>query len=188
MDKPKVTRKPVVRELKIPLRDDELLAKADQLAHVLADVARLEGDKKSYISQNKASMDIAAGEASSLSKQIAEKAEWRKVECIEERDFVEKRRRVINPITGEIIEERTMTVEELQMEFGFEAVNAALKGIGAEAPVDGADAEAPESGDDEAVDEDPEGGVEPETDPTPEDGDEDGEEAPPVDPNQTDMF
>ena len=168
MDKPKVTRKPVVRELKVPLRDDELLAKADQLAHVLADVARLEGDKKSYISQNKASMDIAAGEASSLGKQIAEKAEWRKVECIEERDFVEKKRRVINPITGEIIEERTMTVEELQMEFGFDAVNAALKGIGA--------------------DPDEEQPVEPETDPTPEDGDEDGEEAPPVDPNQTDMF
>lgn len=167
MDKPKITRKPVVRELKIPLRDDELLAKADQLAHVLADVARLEGDKKSYISQNKASMDTAAGEASSLGKQIAEKAEWRKVECIEERDFCEKKRRVINPITGEIIEERTMTVEELQMEFGFDAVNAALKGIGAEVP---------------------EGGVESETDPAPEDGDEDGEEAPPVDPNQTDMF
>lgn len=185
MDKPKITRKPVVRELKIPLRDDELLAKADQLAHVLADVARLEGDKKSYISQNKASMDTAAGEASSLGKQIAEKAEWRKVECIEERDFVEKRRRVINPITGEIIEERTMTVEELQMEFGFDAVNAALKGIGAEAPVE--DDPEPEiyKG---AVDEEPAGGVEPETDPTPEDGDEDGEEAPPVDPNQTDMF
>ena len=184
MDKPKITRKPVVRELKIPLRDDELLAKADQLAHVLADVARLEGDKKSYISQNKASMDTAAGEASSLGKQIAEKAEWRKVECIEERDFVEKKRRVINPITGEIIEERTMTVEELQMEFGFDAVNAALKGIGAEAPAGGDE----EAVDEEAVDEEPEGGVESETDPAPEDGDEDGEEAPPVDPNQTDMF
>ena len=176
MDKPKITRKPVVRELKIPLRDDELLAKADQLAHVLADVARLEGDKKSYISQNKASMDTAAAEATSLGKQIAEKAEWRKVECVEERDFVEKKRRVINPITGEIVEERTMTVEELQMEFGFDAVNAALKGIGAEAP---------EDGDEEAVDEEPEGGVEPETDPAPED--EDSEEAH-VDPNQTDMF
>lgn len=170
----KITRKPVVRELKIPLRDDELLVKADQLAHVLADVARLEGDKKSYISQNKASMDTAAAEATSLGKQIAEKAEWRKIECIEERDFIEKKRRVINPITGEIVEERTMTVEELQMEFGFDAVNAALKGIGAEAPVDG---------DEEAVDEEPEGGLEPETDPAPEDG----EEAP-VDPNQTDMF
>jgi len=184
----KITRKPVVRELKIPLRDDELLAKADQLAHVLADVARLEGDKKSYISQNKASMDIAAGEASSLGKQIAEKAEWRKVECIEERDFCEKKRRVINPITGEIIEERTMTVEELQMEFGFDAVNAALKGIGAEAPEDGADAEASEGGDEEAVDDEPEGGLEPEADPGDEDGDEDGEEAHPEDPNQTDMF
>ena len=168
MDKPKITRKPVVRELKIPLRDDELLAKADQLAHVLADVARLEGDKKSYISQNKASMDAASSEASSLGKQIAEKAEWRKVECIEERDFVEKKRRVINPITGEIIEERTMTVEELQMEFGFDAVNAALRVIGA--------------------DPDEEQPVVPETDPDHEDGDEDGEEAPPVDPNQTDMF
>ena len=183
MDKPKITRKPVVRELKIPLRDDELLVKADQLAHVLADVARLEGDKKSYISQNKASMDTAAAEATSLGKQIAEKAEWRKIECIEERDFIEKKRRVINPITGEIVEERTMTVEELQMEFGFDAVNAALKGIGAEAPDAGADAEAP--ADEEAVDEEPEGGVEPEEAPAPED--EDGEEAP-VDPNQTDMF
>ena len=176
MDKPKITRKPVVRELKIPLRDDELLVKADQLAHVLADVARLEGDKKSYISQNKASMDAASSEASSLGKQIAEKAEWRKIECVEERDFCEKKRRVINPITGEIIEEWTMTIEELQMEFGFDAVNAALKGIGAEVP---------EDGDEEAVDEEPEGGLEPDEAPTPED--EDGEEVP-VDPNQTDMF
>ena len=185
MDKPKITRKPVVRELKIPLRDDELLVKADQLAHVLADVARLEGDKKSYISQNKASMDAASSEASSLGKQIAEKAEWRKIECVEERDFCEKKRRVINPITGEIIEERTMTVEELQMEFGFDAVNAALKGIGAEVPevIPGPDPEYPPvDGDEGAVDE------EAETDPAPEDGDEDGEEAPPVDPNQTDMF
>jgi len=166
----KITRKPVVRELKIPLRDDELLAKADQLAHVLADVARLEGDKKSYISQNKASMDTAAGEASSLGKQIAEKAEWRKIECIEERDFVEKKRRVINPVTGEIIEERTMTVEELQMEFGFDAVNAALKGIGADAPAE-------DDPDPEVDEEAPEG----------EDG-EDGLGPNVVDPNQTDMF
>jgi len=167
----KITRKPVVRELKIPLRDDELLVKADQLAHVLADVARLEGEKKSFISHNKASLDTAAGQASSLGKQIAERAEWRQIECVEERDFVEKELRVINPVTGEIVEKRTMTVEELQMEFGFEAVNAALKGIGADAPAE----DDPEDDPDQETDEEtPEG--------------EDGEEAPVVDPNQTDMF
>ena len=176
MDKPKLTTRTVQRELKIPLRDDELLEKADQLAHVLADVARLEGEKKSFISHNKASMDTAAGQATALGKQIAERAEWRQVQCVEERDFVEKELRVINPVTGEIIEKRTMSVEELQMEFGFEAVNAALKGIGADAPVD-----------EEAVDDGPEGGIEPETDD--EEGEGEGEDGPdPVDPNQTEMF
>ncbi len=115
----------VERELPVKLTEAELMKLGDQAAedqraieHVKIDIKSLNEDKKGLEDARTRKLhDIKAG------------VEQRLVKCLIEEDLDKNVLRVTRQDTGEIVEERALTLQERQGELGF--------GMGMRAPVDG---------------------------------------------------
>ena len=144
MSKTKIIK--VVKELRCALTDEELLARGQALARALEQMQKREADGKAFAANVKSDIEQYKKEGLRLTSHIAEKSEWRPVECNEIHDFAEGTVTMVRLDTGELISERRMWDEERQDELHLDEDDSA------DPPADDAlsgDAEAP--ADDEGI-------------------------------------
>ena len=103
------------RFLKCDLTEAEILEYSQELAHKISDVNEKEVNKKASASQYKSEIDILQQTAASLARKVNEKAEYRDVECWAVRDYTDNDFTVTRIDTGEIIEQRPLRKDEMQM-------------------------------------------------------------------------
>ena len=113
---PKTKTLKVVKELRCALTDEELLARGQALARALEQMQKREADGKAFAANVKSDIEQYKKEGLRLTSHIAEKSEWRPVECNEVHDFKEGTVSLIRLDTGEVISERRMWDEERQDE------------------------------------------------------------------------
>ena len=107
---------PCKRNLKCVLTTEELLDKGQDLTAHMSTVERIEAELTSFKSGAKARIDEASAKVAQLKQQVAEKAEWRDVDCEEVHD-TERRMVVLWRLdTNAIVSERPMLAHELQLE------------------------------------------------------------------------
>lgn len=114
MPKTKIIK--VVKELRCALTDEELLARGQALARALEQMQKREADGKAFAANVKSDIEQYKKEGLRLTSHIAEKSEWRHVECNEVHDFKEGTVSLIRLDTCEVISERRMWDEERQDE------------------------------------------------------------------------
>lgn len=117
MSKQKIIK--VVKELRCQLTDGELLARGQELARALEQMQKREADGKAFAANVKSDIEQYKKEGLRLTSHIAEKSEWRKVECNEVHDFEAGTVSVVRLDTGEVVSERRMCDEERQDEIAF---------------------------------------------------------------------
>jgi hypothetical protein len=104
------------RTLAVLLTEEELRIKADELAHVWLDMAKVEEEKKAVNSRYKSQLDELMQKASGLSDEVAERRAYRPVVCEWRPEYVSQQMFCIRTDAEEIVEKRTMTKDELQLE------------------------------------------------------------------------
>jgi len=104
--------RPTTRTLRCELSRDDLLAKADRAAHIVAEHDRRQAELDNAKKQAKAEIDRLEAEYRSLSVQIRDRAEYRKVDCDETRNYRTWSIVVTRKDTGESVDERAMTLDE----------------------------------------------------------------------------
>lgn len=100
--------------LPVPLTDDELLAKAKELASKLAEADDVESRKKVAVAECKAEADRIDSEVSWLASMLRSGKEPREVEVRKVRDEASRTIDTMRLDTGEIVSSRAMTIHELQ--------------------------------------------------------------------------
>ena len=112
----------VVKELRCKLTDEELLARGQELARALEQMQKREADGKAFAANVKSDIEQYKKEGLRLTSHIAEKSEWRKVECDEVHDFEAGTVSVVRLDTGEVVSERRMWDEERQEDLPLEGL------------------------------------------------------------------
>lgn len=102
------------RNLVCILTDDELDLARDEIARVTSEQERLEDEKKSVTSSYKDKIDRCVLDMRTIARKITTKQEVRGVECVWEFDYRKAMATLIRPDTGEVVDKRAMTAEELQ--------------------------------------------------------------------------
>ena len=110
--------RPTVREekkldLKCDLTREELLEAGAKMADAAQRIAELESALASYKAQNKSAMEIEKAQTESLSDKIRRKYEYRAIKCMVIKDYQAGRVTCTRSDTGEEIENRPMTDDEL---------------------------------------------------------------------------
>lgn len=108
--------KRITQNLRVELAVPELLEYADKLAHAVADKQRIENAKASANSQFKSQIDEIAGRVGYLQQVVANKAEYRDVECEECYRYESGEVRIYRCDTMELVSSRLMTEDEKQAE------------------------------------------------------------------------
>lgn len=111
---PEIQSITTVRHLCCELTHDELLDRGQKLAYHLSEIARIDSELASFKSQIKSRLDMANAKVQDYQQQVAEKAEWRDVECRDDYDYEAKLVRSFRLDTDEQIGSRQMTGDELQ--------------------------------------------------------------------------
>ena len=119
---PKTKTIKVVKELRCALTDEELLARGQALARALEQMQKREADGKAFAANVKSDIEQYKKEGLRLTSHIAEKSEWRPVECNEVHDFEAGTVSVVRLDTGEVVSERRMWDEERQEDLPLEAL------------------------------------------------------------------
>jgi hypothetical protein len=104
------------RTLAVLLTEEELRIKADELAHIWLDKTKIEEEKKAVNSHFKSELDNLDAKAAGLSDEVAEKRAYRPVVCEWRPEYVSQQMFCIRGDTGEVVEKRTMSKDELQLE------------------------------------------------------------------------
>lgn len=104
----------MLREIKCDLSTEELLRKGQEMAQLQRDKELVEMDKKESAAEFKGKIDGLESRLSKVCAIIRDKYELRQVNCREEKDFVEKVRRIIRCDNGEQVEVHPMTPADLQ--------------------------------------------------------------------------
>ena len=115
-----VVEKEMKLKLKVKLTEEELLDAADDLARCLDDLNSEKLDFEATKSRYKSIIAGLEARIDYLQNIIRNKYEMRDVVCIKELDYSKGIVRIHRTDTGEEIEKREMSPEELQMEFDFE--------------------------------------------------------------------
>ena len=115
---PKPAPRPTVREekkidLKCELTREELLEAGAKMADAAQRIAELESALASYKAQNKSEMEVEKAQTERLSDKIRRKYEYRPIKCLVEKDYQAGRVTVFRTDTGDVIEARPMTDDEL---------------------------------------------------------------------------
>lgn len=96
------------------LTDVEKIEKGGELSNLIATVGDLQVQKKAYADRMKKEIEGHEVEIEDISKIIRDGFEYRKVECIEERDYEKMMIHVIRTDCGSIVRSRAMTIDERQ--------------------------------------------------------------------------
>ena len=104
----------MIKRLMVKLTEAELLAKSDELASAVDELASLEGEKKNtnkYLGDEIKEVKLNIG---NLAFEIRDKAEVRDVSCTEVPDYKLGTMAIVRNDTGETVEHRVMSEEERQ--------------------------------------------------------------------------
>ena len=113
-DKPIIATSTEDRQLRVPLTEKELLEAGQKLADALQTLVTLDNELQSFKEQIKGKVAEAEGKSSRFGSLVRQKYEYRPVTCEIARDYTAKMLTVVRTDTGEIVEERPMTRDELQ--------------------------------------------------------------------------
>jgi hypothetical protein len=103
-----------MRTLPVRLSDDELLGYGDEAARLFATAQAHEDRLGNLIKEERAEIAEQKSHALDLLRRVREKHEDREVECERIADFGAKKLRVTRLDTGEVVQERALTFDELQ--------------------------------------------------------------------------
>lgn len=104
------------RMLPCDLTDQELLQRGQKVAELVAKKEALEAEKKDTASEFKAKIDRLESDIASIAKEVRSKKEYREVEVSTTKDYKRKVAETVRQDTGELVEQRTLTPAELQLE------------------------------------------------------------------------
>lgn len=102
----------MTERLPVKLRNDELLAKADELARKLHEISQEETDQEAVKASLKDRMKRFEKEADGLAEIVRTKSEMRAVEVWDHQDNARGIVETIRADTGEVIRTRVQTTEE----------------------------------------------------------------------------
>lgn len=105
----------VKRNLKCQLSDEEVSARGQEVSQLLGEKYEAELAKKAAADTHKEKISTIDSRIAKLAKECREKAEYRMVECIYNRDDDLRKVELIRTDTGEQIFHRPLTREELQL-------------------------------------------------------------------------
>ena len=112
----------ITRRLPVRLEYDEIRLKGMRIATLEAEVEAIEEEKKAVTGDFKSKIDGRRTEISALSRQVNERQEYRQVEVIERKDWVERTVETVRTDTGEVVDSRPMSPSELQRPIPFNQV------------------------------------------------------------------
>lgn len=104
------------RWLQVTLHSDELIEKAKTLSQLQQDLQRVEAEKAEQMREFGESIKSLKGTIRKTAEIVANGAENRTVECVEEVNLAEKKARVIRLDSGEAIQVRVLGEDELQQD------------------------------------------------------------------------
>lgn len=114
----------VTRKLPCTLTNNELLVRGSELAEAEEEIVALRIEAKIVASDFKERINAAACEVARLARIIKAGKEDSHIDCFWEKRFATQEAVLIRDDTGEIVERRTLTKEELQEEFVFKEEKA----------------------------------------------------------------
>jgi len=112
---PTIKERRFSRLLKCQLTDKELIATGEELTQELQHLGAIATELDSIKADYKAKTKASESEIESLSNRLRNKFEMRPVDCHEIKNFDTKKFSVLRVDTGEIIEERDLREDELQL-------------------------------------------------------------------------
>ena len=121
MAKNKVVTKQQTEYLKCELTKDEVAAAANNLAKLLDDYQALEAQLTSIKAEFKAKLEKCDADVRIKQRLVRDKYEHRYVECDVEYNYSTGTVKITRKDTGEIVEERAMTLGEKQMTIDFDS-------------------------------------------------------------------
>lgn len=101
------------RELPVPLTDEELKERGQELAEKMREVDQAEQAKKDAAAHHKQIVERLTAEASDMARVIRAGKVERSVKCYTEHDLEKEVARVVRCDTGEVVETRTLSRDEL---------------------------------------------------------------------------
>lgn len=106
--------------------EDEIKDYSNTLARVTQEKIALENEKKAITSEFKAKIDTKVAEAETLARKITNKSEHRYIDCeLHMNTPVAAKKRLVRKDTGEIVWEKPMTAEEMQLQLYPDVEDAA---------------------------------------------------------------
>lgn len=109
----------VKKSLHVKLTQEEFNDHAIELAKLMSERDRIESSLASMRSSFKASIDETTAKIAKERQLVQEGREWRDVHCTVVYDYDERRVITTRTDTGEVIEDRAMRLDEMQMEMDF---------------------------------------------------------------------
>jgi hypothetical protein len=107
-------RKVVTRNCRVALENDELLIRGEKLTKAMAEIDRLDQEKKDFIADQKLKRELQATEIADMKDQIINRAEYRSVECEEKPDYERNMVEIVRKDTGQVVDQRKMIKEDRQ--------------------------------------------------------------------------
>lgn len=104
----------VNKELRYYFTDGDRLKMGDEMAKASEELEALEEEKADFAAKMKAKMGEAQGILKGTGRKIRMGFEMRMIECRMEKDFLTNTVRITRQDTGELVEERALTIEERQ--------------------------------------------------------------------------
>lgn len=112
-----IKERKLTRELKCTLTAQELADTAENLTEALQKLERVNADLDSMRAEYKAKQKLAEAEIQQYRTRYANKFEMRPVDCIERKDFEARTVEVFRTDTGEIVDRRELTQDDIQRTF-----------------------------------------------------------------------
>jgi len=106
----------IKKELRYYFTPDDKLKMGDEMAAAVEQIAEIQEDKAKYMAGIKDRLSKAEGVINSNGRKLRQGWELRMIECSMVKDFETNFVKITRNDTGEVVEERAMTVEERQRE------------------------------------------------------------------------
>jgi len=110
----------ITMDLPCKLTDTELRERGGKLARLLQQADELQAELNAAKAEFKARYELLQKTASEIATEIRSGHAMRAVNCVDLEDFSEKTVKLIRSDTGEVVETRAMTPDELQRPIPFE--------------------------------------------------------------------
>jgi hypothetical protein len=111
--------------------DEEMAKLGEKLAKVLSEIDETQQDLKSYAAEKKAHLESLAGQRQFLVLGINRGLGWKDVECRVMKDYTLRTKSIVRMDTGEVVEVKPLTLEDIQTDMDLEAATWPHKEEGA---------------------------------------------------------